>query len=95
MLDTLIYHTDYIYQFIIIIALAFLSISLLAIVYAFVIFFTISSAPGWASTFILIAVGFGALFGILAVVCKYLSNVIKNGRPKTYTFSSVDKRGKK
>lgn len=95
MLDTLMYHTDYMYHFVIKIALIFLGISFLTLVYALVVFFAINTAPGWASTFILMAVGFGALFGILAAVFKYLSNIIKASKPKTYTFSSIDKRGAK
>jgi hypothetical protein len=55
-------------------------------------FFTVNTAPGWASTFILIAIGFGALFSLIAVICKYLSSLIKLHLPKNYTFSSVEKK---
>jgi hypothetical protein len=95
MLDTLIFHTDYISRFTTRIALFFFGMSVLAVVYSLVMFLSINTTPGWASTFILIAVSFGVLFALLAIICKYLSNLIKQQQPKTYTFSSVEKRGGK
>jgi glycosyltransferase involved in cell wall biosynthesis len=95
MIDTLIFHTDYISHLAVSVALFFLGISVLAFVYAVIVFFTIDTTPGWATQFVLTSVGFGALFGVLAVICKYLSNVLKLQMPKNYTFSSVEKRGGK
>ena len=92
MTDTLIFHTDYIASLAFKAAITFLGVSVLAIIYSLITFFMISTAPGWASTFILIAVGFGALFSLLAVICKYQSNIIKLQLPKNYTFSSVEKK---
>jgi len=92
MTDTLIFHTDYIASLAFKAAITFLGVSVLAIIYSLITFFIISTAPGWASTFILIAVGFGALFSLLAVICKYQSNIIKLQLPKNYTFSSVEKK---
>jgi hypothetical protein len=92
MTDTLIFHTDCISALAFSVALAFLGVSVLAIAYSLAMFFTINTAPGWASTFILIAIGFGALFSLLAVICKYLSSLIKLQLPKNYTFSSVEKK---
>ena len=37
-------------------------------------------------------IGFGALFSLLAVICKYLSSLIKLQTPKDYTFSSIEKK---
>jgi glycosyltransferase involved in cell wall biosynthesis len=92
MTDTLIFHTDYIAVLAFRTAFVFLGVSLLAIAYSLAMFFTINTAPGWASTFILIAIGFGALFSLIAVICKYLSSLIKLHLPKNYTFSSVEKK---
>jgi glycosyltransferase involved in cell wall biosynthesis len=92
MTDTLIFHTDYIAVLAFRVAFMFLGVSLLAIAYSLAMFFTINTAPGWASTFILIATGFGALFALIAVICKYLSNLIKLQLPKNYTFSSMEKK---
>jgi glycosyltransferase involved in cell wall biosynthesis len=92
MTDTLIFHTDYIAALAFRAALVFLGVSLCATAYSLAMFFTINTAPGWASTFILIAIGFGALFALTAVICKYLSSLIKLHLPKNYTFSSVEKK---
>jgi hypothetical protein len=92
MTDTLIFHTDYIAALAFRAALVFLGVSLLAMAYSLAMFFTINTTPGWASTFILIAIGFGALFFLIAVICKYLSSLIKLQLPKNYTFSSVEKK---
>ena len=89
--DTLIFHTDLISGLAFRTALFFFGMCALAIVYSLVLFFVINTAPGWASTFILIAVGFGALFSLLAVICKYLSGLIKLQAPKSYVSGSVEK----
>jgi glycosyltransferase involved in cell wall biosynthesis len=92
MTDTLIFHTDYISTVAFKAALVFFCICVLAIIYSFVMFLVISTAPGWASTFSLIAIGFGALFTLLAIISKYLSNLIKMQLPKNYVFSSIEKK---
>jgi hypothetical protein len=92
MIDTLIFHTDYIATLAFRVALLFLGVSFFAAVYSLVMFFVIQTTPGWASTFILIAIGFGALFSLLAIVCKYLSSLIKLQLPKNYTFTAVEKK---
>jgi hypothetical protein len=92
MASTLIFHTDYISSLAFRAALFFFAVCVLAIVYSLVMFFAISTAPGWASTFVLIAFGFSAVLALLAVICKYLSSLIKLQNPKNYTFSSIEKR---
>jgi len=92
MTDTLIFHTDYIASLAFKAAIAFLVVSALSAIYSLTMFFAISTAPGWASTFILIALGFGAVCSLLAVICKYQSNLIKLQLPKNYTFSSIEKK---
>jgi glycosyltransferase involved in cell wall biosynthesis len=92
MVDTLIYHTDYISSLAVNIALLFLLLSTLSFIYAVIVFFSISTTPGWTTQFVLTSVSFGVLFALLAVICKYLSNIIKSRLSKSYTFSSVDKK---
>jgi glycosyltransferase involved in cell wall biosynthesis len=91
-IDTLIHHTDLISYTATTISLFFFGLFLLAILYSFFIYFTIDAAPGWASTFILISLGFSALFVLLSMVCKYLSSLIKANQPKGYTFSKVERK---
>ena len=92
MTDTLIFHTDYISSLAYLIAFVFFGVCALVIAYSIVMYIVISTAPGWASTFIFIGLGFGALFSLLAIICKYLSSLIKLQLPKNYTFSSVEKK---
>ncbi|MDR2612834.1 MAG: glycosyltransferase [Deltaproteobacteria bacterium] len=92
MVDTLIYHTDYISSLAVNIAVLFLLVSALSFLYAVVVYFTINTAPGWTTQFVLTSVSFGVLFALLAVVCKYLSNIIRSRLPKNYTFGSVEKK---
>lgn len=92
MTDTLIFHTDYISTLAFRASLVFFCLCMLAIAYSLVMFFLINTTPGWASTFILIAIGFGALFSFFALICKYLSNLIKIQLPKNYTFGALEKK---
>ena len=92
MTSTLIFYTDYITSVAFRAAMIFFSICVLAIMYSLVMFFSINTTPGWASTFILIAFGFGALFSLLAIMCKYLSSLIELQQPKNYAFSSIEKK---
>jgi glycosyltransferase involved in cell wall biosynthesis len=94
MIDTLIHHTDLISYAATTVSLFFFGLFLFAILYSFFMYFTIDTAPGWTSTFILISLGFGVLFVLLSVICKYLSNLIKANQPKSYTFSKVEKKEK-
>jgi glycosyltransferase involved in cell wall biosynthesis len=91
-IDTLIHHTDLISYAATTTSLFFFGLFILAILYSFFVYFTVDATPGWASTFILISLGFGALFVLLSVICKYLSHLIKSNQPKSYTFSKVEKK---
>jgi glycosyltransferase involved in cell wall biosynthesis len=91
MVDSLIYHTDFISSLAVNIALLFILISALSFIYAVVVYISINTTPGWTTQFVLTSISFGVLFALLAVVCKYLSNIIRSNLSKKYTFSSIDK----
>jgi glycosyltransferase involved in cell wall biosynthesis len=93
MVDTMIYHTNYVANFAVVVAGVFLLISVAAFVAAIVLFFVMNTANGWASQFAFTAGGFAVLSALLAVVCKYLSHLMKGELQRTYTFSSVERKG--
>jgi glycosyltransferase involved in cell wall biosynthesis len=92
MLDTLIYHTDYISGLAVKFSVFLFVVTVLFIIFSFVMYFVMSTAPGWASTFVLISLSFSALFVILAIVCKYLSHILNTQTNKNYIFRSVEKK---
>jgi hypothetical protein len=95
MLDTLIYYTDFLITFANAISFAFFGISLLSIIYSFFAYFIQDTASGWASMFVLLSMGFGVLFVLFSVVCKYLHHILNSQNTKAFYWSSVEKKEKK
>jgi glycosyltransferase involved in cell wall biosynthesis len=95
MADTLIHHTDYVIQLVMVIALLFLGLAFLGVIYGFIMYFYIEDPTrGWASSFVLNSAAFCAIFVILSVVCRYLSLILNSQNTKPYTFRSLTKKGK-
>lgn len=93
MLDTFIYYTDVVIRLLFMAAIFFLVISLCIGVYSVLSYLFEEIAPGWTSTIMFISFGFFGIFAILAVVSKYLDQILKNtSHSKHYIFRDVLKK---
>ena len=93
MLDTFIYYTDVVIRLLFMAAVFFLVISLCIGVYSVLSYLFEEIAPGWTSTIMFISFGFFGIFAILAVVSKYLDQILKNtSHSKHYIFRDVLKK---
>lgn len=91
--DTLIHYTDLIPRAATIVSLLFACVSLAFMIYGFVMYSTIGTTEGWASTNIFLSVSFAGVFLMLGLISKYLLNVLNvTKQAKPYTFRSVTKK---
>ena len=93
MMDTFIYYTDVVIRLLGMAAIFFLAISMCIGIYSVFSYLFEEIAPGWTSTIMFISFGFFGIFAILAVVSKYLDQILKNtSHSKHYIFRDVVKK---
>ncbi|EEY36193.1 glycosyltransferase [Pseudoleptotrichia goodfellowii] len=93
MFDTLIYYTDSIMVMSQRIAFFFFLLFGIGVFYSLIMRFFSNSVEGWASTFILISLGFGGIFLILSIIIRYLHHILRNSiNTKDYIYRSVDRK---
>ena len=90
--DSLILFTDFGYRFAKSMTTLMMLISLFMIIYTIVIYVNAQPVVGWTTTILFLSVAFLGLFGILAVIIKYLQlNLELVFRKKHYSFESIEK----
>lgn len=90
--DTLLVFTDIGYRFSLVMTLFMMLISLLMVVYTVIVYISSDPVEGWTTTVLFLAVAFFGLFGILAIIIKYLQLQINlMYRRKRYTYTSIEK----
>lgn len=94
MVDTFIYYTDVAIWLLGMAAVFFLLISTCIGIYSvFSWLFGEIIAPGWTSTIMFISFGFSGIFAILAIVSRYLDQILKNtSHSKDYIFRDIVKK---
>ncbi len=91
-IDSLILFTDLGYRFSIVMAIVMMAAALLMAVYSIVVFSIGAPVEGWTTTVLFLAVAFFGLFGVLAIVIKYLQILVDLVfKRKHYTFESIEK----
>lgn len=67
-------------------------ISIVAVVYAILIYLISKPIEGWTTTIIFISISFFALFVVLTIVIKYLKIILDLiFKKKYYNFESIEK----
>lgn len=91
-IDALALYTDAAYKISFGVSLALLTVTLAAIVYTLVIFFSAKPVEGWTTTMILLSAGFFGVFLLLTFVIKFLSLLVDLVfRNQKYLVESVEK----
>lgn len=90
--DTLILFTDIGYKFSLAMTLFMMVVSVLVVIYSFIIYFTAHPIAGWTTTILFLAIAFFGLFGVLTVIIKYLQLLVDlTFKRKHYSFESIEK----
>ena len=90
--DTLILFTDIGYKFSLAMTLFMMAVSVLVVIYSFIIYFTTHPIAGWTTTILFLAIAFFGLFGVLTVIIKYLQLLVDlTFKRKHYSFESIEK----
>lgn len=90
--DSLVLYTDFGYAFSVRLTLLMLLIALAELVYTVAVYLTGNPVSGWTTTMLVLTLGFTGLFGILAVVVKYLSLLLRLIFQKQgYLVESIEK----
>lgn len=93
MMQTLLYYTDIATKACQNISLFFLMTSVFFIFYSVYLRFTGHPVEGWASTVIIISIGFTGVFLIMGMIIRYLDNILKNtSRSKPYIYRHIEKK---
>ena len=93
MMDTFIFYTDLVIRMLSAAAAVFLIVSVCIGIYSVLSYIFEDITPGWTSTIMFISFGFTGLFAILAVVSKYLDQILKNtSHSKQYVFRDFIKK---
>lgn len=93
MADTLIYYTDFMVKFMVMMSMVFLTISIGMGIYSIISYFSENIADGWTSIIVFISFGFSGIFAMLAIISKYLDHILKNtSDSKNYVFSEIIKK---
>jgi len=94
-IDALILFTDLAYKFTIAMTLLMMLITVIAAIYAVVIFMIGSPIAGWTTTILFLAFSFFGLFAILAIIIKFLSILVDLVfKKQKYVFESIEKISK-
>ncbi len=90
--DSLVLYTNAGFKLSFGVAAGMMALALLELVYTLVVFFGHRFVEGWVTTMFVLTVGFAGVFGILAIVIKYLSLILEMVfRRQTYLVESVEK----
>ena len=90
--DALILFTDFGYKFSSFMAFLMMVISIVAVVYAILIYLLSKPMEGWTTTIIFLSISFFALFSVLTIIIKYLKIILDLiFKKKYYSFESIEK----
>lgn len=90
--DSLILFTDIAYKGSLTMAILMLCISVFAVIYTLSAYFIIDTAPGWATLMLFLSVAFLGVFGLFAVVVKYLTLLMELVfKKQKYIIRSIEK----
>lgn len=90
--DSLILFTEVGYRFSMYMTILMMLVSVLMIIYTFVIYVTVHPVAGWTTTILFLSVVFFGLFAILTIIVKYLQIIVDLVfRRKHYNFESIEK----
>jgi len=93
--DSLILFTDVAYRFAIAMTMLMMMITVIAAIYAVIVFFIGTPIEGWTTTILFLSFAFFGLFGILAIIIKYLSIIVNLiFKDQNYIFESIEKISK-
>jgi glycosyltransferase involved in cell wall biosynthesis len=91
-INTLIYYTNIIPNVASFITVFFSFASIVFFIFSIAAYFLIKTVDGWASTNAFIAFSFSGVFLMMAIVLKYLSNIINiSKKTKSYSYKSINK----
>ena len=92
-LDTLIFYTDILTRTMAFISIFFFCSSILFGLYSVFVKLFFSTAYGWASTVIILTIGFSGVFLMFAIIAKYLTHILNNTlETKTYIYRDIIKK---
>jgi glycosyltransferase involved in cell wall biosynthesis len=91
-INTLIHYTNIIPNIASIVTIFFSLTSIGFFIYSIIAYFLIKTVDGWASTNAFIAFSFSGVFLMIAIVLKYLSNIISiSKKTKSYSYKSINR----
>lgn len=91
-INSLILFTNIGYRFAMIMSFIMIIITLLVAIYTLTVFIRVSPVQGWTTTMLFLSIGFLGLFGILAIVIKYLEIILRLiFRKSNYMIESINK----
>lgn len=94
--DSLILFTEVGYRFSMYMTILMMLLSVLMIIYTFVVYMTVHPVAGWTTTILFLSVVFFGLFAILTAIIKYLQIIVDLVfRRKHYSFESIERLTKK
>lgn len=94
-INSLILFTDVAYRFSSIMTIVMMGITIIAAIYAAVIFFTGNPIAGWTTLILFMACCFFGLFALLSIIVRYLSIVLDlSFKKQKYVFESIEKISK-
>ncbi|MBK9255180.1 MAG: hypothetical protein IPM42_06790 [Saprospiraceae bacterium] len=91
--NVMVYYSSIGTQISLILSVGFFLLSVLTGIYALVSFFVLKGniAAGWTTTMLFLSVSFSGIFGILAVISKYLEVLLKEVQINpSYTYKSIE-----
>ena len=90
--DSLILFTDIAYKGSLAMTFAMLCLSVFSVIYTIVMYIAIDTAPGWATIMLFLSVAFLGIFGLFAVVIKYLTLLMELiFKKQKYIIRSIEK----
>lgn len=90
--DSLILFTDIAYKSSLAMAIIMLCLSVFVAVYAVIMYIAIDTAPGWTTIMLFLSVAFLGIFGLFAVVIKYLTLLTELVfKKQKYIIRSIEK----
>jgi dolichol-phosphate mannosyltransferase len=94
-IDALILFTDVGYRFAITMTLIMMMITTIVAVYAVIVYCFQNPVEGWTPTILFLSFAFFGVFGILAIVIKYLSIIVELiFKKRQYVYESIQKISK-
>lgn len=84
--------TDLGYKFSVIMTFLMMLMAAFMLIYSVAVYLTSNPVAGWTTTILFLSVAFFGLFGILAIVIKYLQILLELiFKRKQYSFESIEK----